>query len=319
MSSPETIPAEWWSRFNVRHTRVVVGCLLAAIVSSLWVTAMDLSLQVQLLALFVALAGLPHGALDLALLRGLGMSGLRLAGALGLYVLIAGAVLLGFALFPVATLTGFLALAAIHFGLGDTESLHGWRRILEASARAGIAVLAPAYFHVEETGSLFAQLCGQDHATSAQHLAKFLGGWLGFAWGVVLIGACFVQLFGADVKQRRSGRWVAAEMGLLLAVFALWPPLPAFVLYFCGVHSVRHLAEIGSSHHPFECRRAWRWLLAESWLLTVVTIMVAALVWWGARDTGDEILLRIVFQGLASLTAPHMLLVYVWHVRAGGQ
>ena len=316
MSSPDNKPTGWRPLFERRHTQAVVAGLFAAVLVTPGVVMLALPLQVGLLAFFVALAGLPHGALDLTLLRGMGVAGFRLVIALGLYLLLAGLVLASFAFFPVVTLAGFLAVAAVHFGLGDTENLHGWRRGLEALARGGLTILTPAYFHSRETGDLFTQLCGQASVDGAHQLADILGGGLGLL-GVILLGvACLVRLFGGDIAQRVANRWAAAEMLLTLAVFALWPPLTAFLLYFCGIHSVRHLADLAASRHPQEGARAFRWLLAESWLLTLVTILGGVLVWWAFQATVDAILLRIIFQGLAALTAPHMLLVYVWHARS---
>lgn len=315
MSSPDNKRMGWWPRFEHRHTQAIVGVLPLAMLATPLVVTLPLPLQVGLLAFFVAVAGLPHGALDLALLRGMGATGLRLVGALGLYLLLAGLVLASFAFFPVATLAGFLAVAAVHFGLGDTETLQGGRRVIEALARGGLSILAPAYFHPRETGDLFAQLCGQGSDAAAHQLADFLGSGLGLFGGILLVAACLVRLLGGDGAHRVANRWAAAEMMLTFAIFALWPPLSAFLLYFCGIHSVRHLADLAASRHPQEGARAFRWLLAESWLLTLVTILGGVLVWWAFQATVDAILLRIIFQGLAALTAPHMLLVYVWHAR----
>lgn len=315
MSAPENKPMGWRPLFERRHAQVIVGVLPLAMLATPWVVTLPIPLQVALLACFVAVAGLPHGALDLALLRGMGVSGLRLVGALGLYLLLAGLVLASFAFFPVATLAGFLAVAAVHFGLGDTETLHGGRRMLEALARGGLAIVAPAYFHPSETGDLFEQLCGQASGVAAHQLADFFGGGLGLVGGILLVVACLVRLLESDAAQRVANRWAAAEMMLTLAIFALWPPLTAFLLYFCGIHSVRHLADLAASRHPQEGARAFRWLLAESWLLTLVTILGGVLVWWAFQATVDAILLRIIFQGLAALTAPHMLLVFAWHAR----
>ena len=75
--------------------------------------------------LAVGILGLPHGALDY--LSGRALLARRfgrawpvpfVAGYLGL----AGIVLLGWTLVPVGTLVSFLAVAAAHFGLEDTDS-----------------------------------------------------------------------------------------------------------------------------------------------------------------------------------------------------
>ena len=98
-----------------------------------------------------------------------------------------------------------------------------------------------------------------------------------------------------------------AEFALLAVVFAFLPPLVSFALYFCIIHTGRHMRRIwhvlASSSSPEGLYKQAAGFTLASWLVGGV-----ALVW---LETGnlDAALLQVVFIGLAALTVPHMILV----------
>ena len=105
------------------------------------------------------------------------------------------------------------------------------------------------------------------------------------------------------------------------AIFAVFHPLAAFLLYFSFVHSVRHIADLGAARFPESSARARRWLLLESLPFTSATVLLAALAWFLFAQSIDfnEALLRIIFWGLSALTMPHMILTAWWHSRGEPQ
>ena len=114
----------WFPAFQRRHTIFVVGLLALALALSPLAPALPLAAQLTILALAVVVFGLPHGALDLALVQGASRgSWTALAAAIAVYLVASAAVLAVWITAPVAALLGFLAIAVIHFGLGDTEDL----------------------------------------------------------------------------------------------------------------------------------------------------------------------------------------------------
>ena len=151
----------WLPAFQRSHTLFVIVLLASALALSPLVPVVPPGWQLTILALAVIVFGLPHGALDLALVRGAARGSWRaLACAIGVYLVVAAAVLAIWIAIPVAALIAFLVIAVIHFGLGDTEDLHGPQRVLEVVARGGLAGIAPLFFHPETTRDLFALLVG---------------------------------------------------------------------------------------------------------------------------------------------------------------
>jgi Brp/Blh family beta-carotene 15,15'-monooxygenase len=87
-------------------------------------------------------------------------------------------------------------------------------------------------------------------------------------------------------------------------------PLVLFLLYFCGLHSPRHLLHAAEGLN----RKA---ATATAVGLTVITVALAALVVvLGPPGRLDERLLQLTFIALAVLTVPHMVLIEYWAARA---
>jgi beta-carotene 15,15'-dioxygenase len=304
----------WFPEFRRRHTLAVVWLLSLALLAAPALPALPLSIQLALLAAAVALFGLPHGALDLALVQGAtGGSPRALVAAALVYLAVSAAVLAVWLTAPVAALLGFLGIAIIHFGLGDTEEMHGPQRALEIVARGGFAGIAPLVFHPQTTRDLFALLVGPNSIPALDASLTMIRPAAVAIWAACLGAAVLWRLL------QRSPGWISAVAELLLttAVFAVFHPLAAFLLYFCFVHSVRHIADLGAARFPDSALRARRWLLLESLPFTAATLVLGGIAWVvfaGSLDF-NEALLRLIFWGLSALTMPHMILTAWWHSR----
>ena len=277
------------------------GLAVAALAMDAW--PLTGHLLVGLLAVWVAMAGLPHGALDpwvawrAGLWRGRwGWLAFNLA-----YVAIAATVVAVWWLAPGPGLALFLIMSAWHFG-GD------WRHDLPAWARAaaGLALLAlPAWRWPTEVGDAFALLAGPDGASIAAGL--------GAAAPALAVG-----MGAAALLAWRRSRATTLELAAVATLAVLLPPLVYFIVYFCALHSLRHLR---IAARDANARSRWR-MAGVALLYTVLTLVAAALAWpWLASDASMAVpggsLLRLVFIGLAALTLPHMLVV-MWseHVQA---
>ena len=304
--------SDWLPSFQRRHTFAVVVLLASALAASTFLPSIPLAARLTLLAAAVVIFGLPHGALDLNLIRGAKQgSRAALAAAIVLYLAAAATVLAVWLTAPVFALVTFLAIAVIHFGLGDTEDLQGPQRALEVVARGGFVGIAPMVFYPATTRELFAMLVGPESIPALDSVlgsAVIPAAWL---WAI-----CFTAALLWRLLVRRTGWFIScAELLLTAALFAAFHPLAAFLLYFCFVHSVRHIADLGAARFPDHGRPAGRWLLRESLPFTVASIALAAIVWFVfARSAAyDETMIRTIFWGLSALTVPHMILTAWWH------
>ena len=249
---------------------------------------MDLSLL--LAVALIALVGLPHGALDPVVAHRHGLitdiaSGIRFTLA---YLLLAAAVVAVWIRFPLFALGAFLLISAVHFGR-DWQRKTGFGGFGYGAAILGLPGLAqPA-----EVTRIFSLLLFDAAPAAALSLLQGLG-----TAGLLLL--C--------LDYGRLSRGMLAELLLLTAAAALLPPLWYFVLYFCALHSPRHLRD--------EFRRLsgqQRFYAALTMLVTTLAALLIAAV-SGVHlkqfyESVNVMLYPLVFIGLAALTVPHMCLL----------
>jgi len=254
----------------------------------------------------VVLIGLPHGALDGAIAIHLGFSRnvLLFIRFLFLYVGMAGLVIAAWMVTPALCLLGFLVISMVHFGAGDARHGTGWVRGAEILAHGGLVVAGISQMHRPEVDIIFAYLTG-----GATTLV-----WQGLDILTVIVGASLVICLAQALWYRRW-RGTALELGVLAIMFAMTPPLVGFAVYFCCVHSARHVASIMSSLRQQMSASA---MLSQALVFTLASWLAgAAAIWWFA-DMADPqpVILRVIFIGLAALTVPHMILVDGFYRRA---
>ena len=255
---------------------------------------------INLLALGgVVLIGLPHGAFDGAIAACLGQARrpLTLVRFIALYVALAGFVVWLWLTFPALSLIGFLIISIIHFGLGDASAVRGWFRYIQVVAHGGVVVAGISQSHRLEVDTIFGFLVGGD--------AEVV--WMAIdIVSLMIVSALAIYAWRALLEPKwRQGFFEAI---LLLLMLIVVPPLVGFALYFCCVHSTRHLWSVWTTVKVAFPRNM---LFVGAILFTVASWSVGAVTfWWCANFMSVEsALLRVVFIGLAALTVPHMILV----------
>jgi beta-carotene 15,15'-dioxygenase len=279
---------------NVQRIQGAFFCLLALLATcgTQLIGRFSSQTELILLAALIVILGIPHGALDTLFARRL--YGIQtLWGWLGfsaIYLLLAGLVVGLWLLAPAGFLIGFLVISAVHFSGDPAAGTPQISRLLYA----GTVLIFPSFFYAPEMSQLFGHLVGRD---AARVVSAGLG-WLAWPWCVAVSLAVFERL-------RRD--WLTAlEITAVSLLALLTPPLVAFTVFFCGMHSARHILRTAEYSGRSEIR-----LLAAAALLPMLAVLLAsAVAWYFLRDTAlDARVVQIVFVGLAALTVPHMALV----------
>ena len=255
---------------------------------------------VNLLALGgVVLIGLPHGAFDGAIAACLGQANrpVTMIRFIILYVALAGLVVGLWLVFPVASLVGFLGISIVHFGLGDARAGTGWFRYVQAVAHGGVVVAGISQSHRLEVDVIFGYLIGGDAAPV----------WMAIDVASVII-AVALAIYAWRAFWDARWRFGFLEACLLILLFAAMPPLVGFALYFCCVHSARHLWSVWKAVKS-EFPRHTLFTGAMAFTLASWGAGAAAFWWCASFMMVESALLRVVFIGLAALTVPHMILV----------
>jgi beta-carotene 15,15'-dioxygenase len=251
----------------------------------IWVTAL-------------VLLGLPHGAVD-PLLRPLPSASSPLRFHVVYLALLTGAALFWWSL-PSIALTAFLLMSVWHFA-------HDWPRRVPAGpaappsllgyAGASCVVVLPCVYHPEWVVDAFTLLARS--AIAAEGLRQVLG---------ASLPLLVVALLWGTRSALRDRAWAdLTEVAVLVVALAVLPPVLSFTLYFCCVHSPRHLAEV-SRRVPSLSR-----LGLTAALFTTLTAFAAGAFVWFNRGVGLEpALTSVVFIGLSVLTVPHLWTVARW-------
>ena len=241
--------------------------------------------------ILMALFGIPHGALDAALIKTT-ISPNRRALTFGIYVAIGVVCVVAWHVAPTTAMLFFLAISAWHFGSSDIVDLKPRHPILQIIARGGIWALFLPVFHWQSTESMFAQL------NTHPDLIK-----LGLTLALPVWMCAYIALLFIEFTARGYKTLVPLIGALILAV--VMPPLWSLGLYFCLWHARRHtqhaLAQLSDT------ARAKR--LGQN--VTILTLSIAAAVFalMPPEITIDTAVIRIFFVGIFALTVPHMVLI----------
>ena len=272
------------------------------VLACLWLPPLGAEAQLVMLSPVILVLGVPHGALDVVFARQLG--GVRSLGGWSLfttaYFAVASSVVVLWWLAPGIFLVTFLLISAFHFSgdpAGETPAL---LRMLYG----GAVIFCPLTLHAEEVSQLFAFLAG---LPAAQAIVEVLHR---AAWAWVAAIGC------ASILGMRTASVRSIEMVSLAALLTFAPPLIGFTLYFCGMHSARHVlrtrdySSAGTFHHLL---RIALWPM----LATVAGVGIAMACSNGR--TLDVRLAQVLFVGLAALTVPHMIVVERVRLAGWGQ
>ena len=248
--------------------------------------------QIAVLGIIITLFGLPHGALDPLIAQQIGLSHTRTEAFIftTVYLAISVFVVLIWLWLPALSLGVFLFISAWHFA-GDWSKSLNTPLCLSAGA---LLLLMPIGFQTEAVYSIFEQLSGQTGGSLAASLA--LPTWFLTIAMIILVG-------GALWKQQ----WQSALEFISLFLSAYFtPPLLYFTLYFCLLHSPRHLSQLFIAAPTTEHSRMLRMML----IYTLATlVLLGGLGWYWATLPTSTLILRLIFIGLAAVTVPHMLLI----------
>ncbi|CAM3641002.1 Brp/Blh family beta-carotene 15,15'-dioxygenase [Polynucleobacter arcticus] len=264
--------------------------IVVALTSMLLVPA-NPTISLVILAALIFFFGVPHGALDPVFAQKLLLLKSWQDWTKFVIVYLALSMLVVFIWWqlPLFFMGSFLLLSVMHFSRDLNDQVPRVTRVLYG----GSMIFLPTIFHFEEMQNLFSLILDAD---AGLQIASFLHV-LAWPWLVgILIGIYF---------QFNRGWLVGLEILAVALLSTLASPLVSFTLYFCGMHSSRHMMRTGAYSGLNFMKLG---LVSLGPMLGV--IFIALLAWFYLPELPNyERLLRLVFVGLAALTVPHMLLI----------
>ena len=287
---------------RAEHLVFPIGALLTLLIYAVEPSVFSSTEFLLIFGFMIAVLGVPHGALDPWIAKSLGFQETARNRILFLltYLATAALVVSVWIAAPATSLLVFLVISALHFS-GDwkNKKMGGFHWLAGA-----LLLLMPIGFQTESTAQIFQSISGAKGYELAYSLA--VPEWL-------ISCLIFVLIVGYGIH--RKWRVVGEFFGLyFLAHYT--PPLVYFAIYFCLLHSPRHLTEIFRKAGP----SAYRSLFLMMLVFTLATFALAGILGWMWADLStDALVLRLVFIGLAALTVPHMILITIAHQREARQ
>jgi Brp/Blh family beta-carotene 15,15'-monooxygenase len=290
---------------NFSSVVILAGIILSLIFSQV---LGESSMQWQVVIAIAALAiGIPHGALD-HLVTLPKSRPLVMAGFIAVYVLIAIVAVIAILEFNVVGFIFVLVMSAVHFGIGDAAF------ISELDRRQPVAVRLPRAIYAISAGSI-PVLIPLVNSASTDALAQVNPSLIDWHQGydqeiltVVITIAC-ISIARLIVRKRIRE---AVDIGLLLALALLTPPLIAFALYFGCWHAMRHTARLTlsleSSQRAYESgniRSAFLKAVIPGIPALVGTFFIAAILAIRGQEFNDDFFWMALVVVWA-LTVPHM-------------
>jgi beta-carotene 15,15'-dioxygenase len=279
------------SSVEKNHTRSLIAVFLLAINTHLFFANFDLlQFPISAAALIICL-GAPHGSFDVALLKKRYPT-CPVIMLLACYIILVGGVLVVWWLAPGLVLCCFLVIAAVHFG-GDWPTTSK----IEQFTLGAALLTATTIQHGDQVAVIFSWLATDDIASGLVSGMRLMALILSAVAPVVI----WRNSFGGANRP-----WRDFELITVIIAAVVLPPITFFVLYFCLLHSVRHLIAV----HVALASENRRKLLVDA--APYATLAIAGSI-FGAGLLSHLNLgaasLTAVFLTLAALTVPHMLLV----------
>ena len=227
------------------------------------------------------------------------------------YILIAIGIMVTWVVIPTFSLIFFLLVASFHFGKEDTEFLitkNSYLNQLLYLFKGTLIVLAPLYFHFEDTISIFKLLLVENE--SFYETLNFLEANKILHIGIAISTLSSVYFFIKRFEFKKIIIFLDYFSIVILNYFL--SPLLAFTLYFCFLHSIRHSITLVFELDKNNLKNGTKLFIKKAVPLTVITIIISCIGLYLLSISYElnSSILKVIFIGLASLTFPHILLEY---------
>ena len=265
--------------------------------------------------------GLSHGSLDnlkgIKLLKYFKLKNVSIFYVI--YILLSLLSILFWINYPVISLLFLLILGSYHFGKEDLEFIEINKNIFKNLLfllKGLIAVSAPLLFNFNETINIFILLSNEHNylITIFNYLNEN-----NYITLVVLLSFITTVYLPKDLKTKFL---IYVEFSSILILNYIFTPFIAFTIYFCFLHSLRHIIGLNKNllNYKLDTNRSYNIykLLINFYKyalkLTAISSLIFILGFYTIYNNQslDSSIYKIIFPGLAALTIPHILLEYLY-------
>jgi Brp/Blh family beta-carotene 15,15'-monooxygenase len=175
--------------------------------------------------------------------------------------------------------------------------------------KGSLIIFAPLYFNFAETIELFKLLLIDNEnfytlLAKLEELKIFL-----FAVSLGTLASLYLFLKNYEISKIT----IFIDYISIILVNFYFSPLIAFTVYFCFLHSIRHIVNLIFELDKDNFLSGAKLFIIKSVPLTALTGLLAllSLYFINFKVIFDDAIIKVIFIGLASLTFPHILLEYL--------
>ena len=299
-------------KINFNHSFIFF--LVCNIFSLIAFNFSTLSISPFICLLFILSIGISHGSLD-------DVKGRKLFQIFEIkkfyifylaYILIALIVIILWILIPYVSLIIFLMVASYHFGKEDTQFLifeNSYYNQFLFLLKGSLIVFAPMYFHFDETISIFRLLFVENE--NFYNFLDLIESKKILLYCIILSTIANILLFTKNFELKKFT--IFLDYFSILIINYYFSPLIAFTIYFCFLHSIRHIISLISELDENNIGNGFKIFIKKALPLTIITAIFCVISLYLLNNTYNfnSAILKIIFIGLASLTFPHILLEYL--------
>ena len=220
------------------------------------------------------------------------------------YILLSLMVVFCWTIFPAITLLLFLVVASYHFGEEDLRFFFkggGYFFNLVSFLKGSLIITLSFHYSYETTVIFFEYLMVPQ--IEYEKLTEFKS--LLFSANLIFLIISLIYLLR---KQINKLVLILFEIIFILLSFIYLPLILAFSMYFCFLHSSKHIIGLARDLDSQNIRNGFKLFIIKAVPLTLLTAFFASLSLYFLDQNINENIIKVIFIGLASLTLPHILL-----------
>ena len=290
--------------FFILSTIITISLSRTELLSNLYV-------QIILTANSVSIFGIPHGTFDFELIKSnkLIANFFKSSNRFGLsYLVLAALLALIWLGVPSFALSFFLLTSVYHWGESDARApknsscLELARYLIEFSFYGTALISLTSVFHRETLINLFSILSNQATATNLVNILNSL------SYLIIFFSFLLLNYYSFRGKINK-----AVEILLVTLAMLYCEPLIGFIIYFCFLHSPKHILDF------FEKGDVPEKFFTKLLIGTIVSVIFMFLIFLYINGLSIENInlqiFKVVFISLAGLTIPHVIFVRLWHLK----
>ena len=220
------------------------------------------------------------------------------------YISLSLFVIICWVLFPSISLLIFLLIAGYHFGEEDLSFFKEEQGLIfniTGFLKGFLIITLSLHFNFETTSTFFNYLMVDINAYS--NLKSYTS--LLFVINLLLLVCGLIFLFKNHLNELVL---ILLEVILVIISFKYLPLILAFTLYFCFLHSSKHITGLAKELDGDDLINGFKLFAKKAIPLTILTGVGAVGTVFFLNHSLTENIIQTIFIGLASLTLPHILL-----------